>query len=301
MARSPPRPLSPGRALTGGAARAPGDPDPRLFVGALAKGLEVLSAIAAAARPVGIPDVVALTGLDRSAVQRLLYTLRAERFLRQDQRTKRYTLGPRVLDLAHGFQQGDALRRIALPFLDDLARRTEETVNLTELDGADVVYIARIGSRHVVSVDLALGTRLPAWCTGPGRAILSRLAPQEIEQLVPPEPLAARTPRTVTRRSEVLRRIARAARDGFAVNDQEAFIGDISVAAPILDGAGRPVGAINIAVPFPRWTLKRVQDALAPLVVDTAGRVSRELAGEGGTVSAEAKARRAGHAAGMRR
>jgi IclR family pca regulon transcriptional regulator len=279
VARPSPRPVSPDRPLTIAAAGdAPGRPDPRLFVGALAKGLEVLSAVAAAARPVGIPDVVTLTGLDRSAVQRLLYTLRAERFLRQDPQTKRYTLGPRVLDLAHGFQQGDALRRIALPFLDDLARRTEETINLTELDGSDVVYVVRIGSRHVVSVDLALGTRLPAWCTGPGRAILSRLTPAEIDQLVPAEPLPARTPRTLTHRSEVLKRIARAARDGFAVNDQEAFVGDISVAAPILDAQGRPVGAINIAVPFPRWALKQVVESLAPLVVDTAGRVSAELA-----------------------
>jgi DNA-binding IclR family transcriptional regulator len=262
----------------GSASRGGGERDPRLFIGALGKGLDVLAAIAAVARPVSIPDVAALTGLDRSAVQRVLYTLRALRFLQQDEVTKRYVLGARVLDLAHGFQKSDPVRRIAMPFLDDLARRTEETVNLTERDGADVVYVARIPSRHVVSVDLALGTRLPAWCTAPGRAILSALPPAERELLIPPDPLAPRTPQTAKRRADVLRRIGIAARDGFALSDQEAFAGDISVAAPIRDGAGAPVGAINIAVPFPRWTVARVRASLAPLVVDVAQRVSDALA-----------------------
>ncbi len=260
--------------------RIPEGADPRLFVGALSHGLEILWAIASAARPVGIPDVVALTGLDRSMVQRVLYTLRTMAILQQDEQTRRYVLSPRVLDLAHGFQRSDPLRRIAMPFLDDLSRRTEETVNLTELDGADVVYVARIPSRHVVSVDLAIGTRLPAWCTAPGRAILSALSAEARERLVPPEPLQPRTPRTARRRAEVLARIERAARLGYALNDQEAFVGDVSVAAPVLDGQGRPAGAINIAVPLPRWSLARVRAELAPLVVQTARRIGTALGPE---------------------
>ena len=250
--------------------------DARLFVGGLAKGLSLLSAIAKAGRPVSIPEAAALTGFDRSTAQRMLHTLRALGFLRQEEASRRYVLAARVLDLAHGFLQADMLRRVALPFLEDLARRCEETVNLTELDGGDVVYVARFPSRHVVSVDLAIGTRLPAWCTAPGRAILSRLPAERTDRLVPPDPLQRPTPRTARRRRDVLARIARAARDGFAVNDQETFVGDVSVAAPVLDKAGQPLGAVNVAVPFPRWTPARALGDLAPLVVETARLVSRE-------------------------
>jgi DNA-binding IclR family transcriptional regulator len=253
--------------------------DARLFVGSLGKGLALLSALAAAGRAVNVSEAAELAGLDRSSAQRMLYTLRALGYLRQDEESRRYRLAARVLDLAHGFLQADVLRRVALPFLDDLARRCEETVNLTELDGADVVYVARFPSRHVVSVDLAIGTRLPAWCTAPGRAILSRLDEAERAKLVPAEPLARATPRTARSRREVLARIVRAAKDGFALNDQETFVGDISVAAPVLDHAGRPLGAVNIAVPFPRWTPARVAADLAPLVVATAAQVSREFGG----------------------
>jgi DNA-binding IclR family transcriptional regulator len=253
--------------------------DARLFVGSVAKGLSLLSAIASARRPVSVSEAAELSGLDRSGAQRMLYTLRVLGFLRQDEASRRYLLAARVLDLAHGFLQADVLRRVALPFLDDLARRCEETVNLTELAGSDVVYVARFPSRHVVSVDLAIGTRLPAWCTAPGRAILSRLPIDMCERLVPPDPLTHLTPRTARRRRDVLFRIRRAARDGFAINDQETFIGDISVAAPVLDRAGHAIGAVNIAVPFPRWTQPRVVSDLAPLVVETARLVSRELGG----------------------
>jgi len=255
--------------------------DARLFVGSLAKGLALLSAIARAGRPVTLPEAASLAGTDRSTAQRMLHTLRALGFVRQEEADRRYVLAARVLDLAHGFLQADALRRVALPFLDDLARRCEETVNLTELEGADVVYVARVPSRHVVSVDLALGVRLPAWCTAPGRAILSRLGGNRAAALVPPDPLPRRTPRTARRRAEVMARIARAARDGFALNDQETFVGDISVAAPILDGSGEPLGAVNIAVPFPRWTPARVRGDLAPLVVASAAAISREFASRG--------------------
>jgi DNA-binding IclR family transcriptional regulator len=251
--------------------------DPRLFVGGLAKGLNLLSTIARAGRPLTISEAAELAGTDRSTAQRMLHTLRALGFLRQEEVSRKYVLGARVLDFAHGFLQADALRRIALPFLDDLARRSEETVNLTELDGSDVVYVARFPSRHVVSVDLAIGTRLPAWCTGPGRAILSCLAAEAVERLVPADPLERRTPRTARRRADVLLKIARAAQDGFAVNDQETFVGDISIAAPIVDRSSNPLGAVNIAVPFPRWTRTRAAKDLAPLIVDTARLISREF------------------------
>jgi DNA-binding IclR family transcriptional regulator len=257
------------------------DTDSSLYVGALAKGLKLLAAVAQAGRPLSLPEAAALAGFDRSTAQRMLHTLRVLGFLRQEETSRRYLLAARVLDLAHGFLQADSLRRLALPFLDDLARRSEETVNLTELDGTDVVYVARFPSRHVVSVDLALGTRLPAWYTAPGRAILSRLPPAEAADLVPPDPLPKVTQRTARLRREVMTRVARARRDGYAINDQEAFVGDISVAAPIVGSTGRPLGAVNIAVPFPRWTRPRVIADLAPLVLATALVVSAELGAAG--------------------
>jgi IclR family pca regulon transcriptional regulator len=249
----------------------------RLFVGSLAKAFQVLDAFAKAKRALRLSEVAPLAGLDRSATQRFVHTLAALGVLRQDPGSRLYSLAPRVLDFSAAFLASAPVREIALPFLEALSRRSEETVNLSELDGEDVVYIARFPSRHVVSVDLALGARLPAWCTAPGRAILAFSDEPRMRALIAAAQLTPRTPHTLTSRRRLNAAIDRARREGFALNDQEAFVGDISVAAPILGPTGAAIAAVNIAVPFPRWSTEEVRRQLAPLVIETAHRISAAL------------------------
>ncbi len=252
----------------------PGEPVDRLFVGSIGKCFRVIETLGEHGQPMPLTALSAAAGLDRSATQRITHTLGRLGYLRQHPDTRAWSLGTRLLELGHTVLANDRLRECALPHLEALNQRTGETVNLMELEGAEVVYVARFPSRHAVSVDLHVGSRLPAFCTAAGRAILARMRESEALEVLRAAPREPMTERTVTDLPTLSRLLARARADGFCVNDQEAFAGDLSVAAPILDRAGRPVGAINIAVPTPRWQRRALERDLAPLVVATAREIS---------------------------
>ena len=252
--------------------------DDPLFVGSIGKCFRVLETLNAARGPMTLTALAAAANLDRSATQRVTHTLRRLGYLLQDPETRAWSLGTRLLSFGHTVLAADRLRECALPFLETLNARCGETVNLMELEGTEIVYVARYPSRHAVSVDLHVGSRLPVFCTAAGRAILARLRESEARAILAAAPRERMTARTVTELEPLLRLLARARADGYAVNDQEAFIGDLSVAAAVLDAGARPVGAINIAVPTPRWQRRGLERELAPLVVATAREIGQAFA-----------------------
>jgi IclR family transcriptional regulator, pca regulon regulatory protein len=256
--------------LSESAARDTAAPADRLFIASIGKCFDVLEALNNAGRPLTLTELALESGLDRSAVQRITHTLRRLGYLRQTPDTRQWSLGTRLLGFGHTVLAADRLRECAWPFIEALNQQCGETVNLMELEGAEIVYVARLPSRHAVSVDLHVGSRLPAFCTAAGRAILSRMRESEALAIIGSAPRTAMTARTVTDPQSLLKLLSRARSEGYAVNDQEAFLGDLSVSAAILDRAGKPVGAINIAVPTPRWSRADLERELAPRVVETA-------------------------------
>jgi IclR family transcriptional regulator, pca regulon regulatory protein len=252
-------------------------PTNALFVGSVAKCFQVLEAINSAGRPVALTELAELSSLGRSAVQRITHTLKTLRYIRQHPRTRAYTLSSRMLEFGHTVLATDGLREKAQPHLEALNRRTGETVNLMEMEGDEIVYIARFPSVHAVSVDLHVGSRLPTFCTAAGRAMLARYDPAEVQARLSTSRRRAMTPHTVTDLPGLTRRLAEARRLGYALNDQEAFIGDISVAVALEDQSGAVVGAINIAVPTPRWKLADVKRQLVPKVLAAARDITSAL------------------------
>ena len=206
--------------------------DSPLFVGSLEKGLRVLGAFDETRRSLRLTEIAAATGLDKSAAQRFTHTLFELGYLRKDVKTKHYSLAPKVLELGFTYLRTDALVERAAPYLLEASRRSEETVNLTELDGTEVVYVARVPSRHVISVDVILGTWLPAYCTATGRAILAFLPEDEARDILERSDRIAYTEVTETDLDALMGRLAEARRDGFAVAAEEYYIGDLSIAAP---------------------------------------------------------------------
>jgi len=250
----------------------------RLFIGSIGKCFRVLEALGADGQPMTLTALAAASGLDRSATQRITHTLGRLGYLRQHPDTRAWSLGTRLLEFGHTVLANDRLRACALPLLETLNQRTGETVNLMELEGQEIVYVARFPSRHAVSVDLHVGSRLPAYCTAAGRAILARMREPEARALLAASRRTRLTERTTTDLAGLEALLARVRADGYSVNDQEAFVGDLSVAAAIVDRTGTPVGAINIAVPTPRWQRRALERELAPLVVETARAISLEFA-----------------------
>jgi DNA-binding IclR family transcriptional regulator len=251
--------------------------DSSLFMGSVSKSFQVLEALNAAGRAVALTELAGLAALDRSSVQRITHTLRVLGYLRQDPATRAFTLSGRMLEFGHTVLTTDRVRERAQPHLEALNRRIAETVNLMEMEGHEIVYIARFPSPHAVSVDLHVGSRLPVFCTAAGRAILSHMNDADAMTQLKAARRTAMTQYTVTDLAGLRLKLDEARSKGYALNDQEAFIGDISVAAPLLDRAGLPLGAVNIAVPSPRWKLSEVLDRLVPQLMNTAAAINREV------------------------
>lgn len=245
-----------------------------LFNQSLEKGLAVLLAFSPQRETMNLADIALACRMSKSAAQRFTYTLEALGYLRKDPATKRYSLTPATLALGYRYLLVDRNVERANPFLLDLNRACGETVNFSEPDGTDMVYVGRFPTRRTTPVQMPLGRRLPMYCTSSGRAYLSCLEEGERTALLEASERVAYAPSTITDLSKLLALCAEAARRGYAYSAAEYYPGDLNVGAAVLDAAGRPLGAVNISAPSTRWTLSRVQRELAPLVIETARLIS---------------------------
>ena len=163
----------------------------------------------------------------------------------------------------------------ASPYLLDLSRELGETTNIQEMDGHEIVFVARFPGRHLVNIDIVVGARLPALFTASGTAMLSRLPAQQVQQVLAQSRLEPMTHFTQINPEKLMERIRVAARRGYAAVENETVLGDISIAAPITDHNGLAVAAINISVPTTRWTMERVEAELAKHVQVVATSISK--------------------------
>ncbi|WP_037380049.1 IclR family transcriptional regulator [Sinorhizobium americanum] len=249
--------------------------DERLYLGTIEKGLLVLDTFCANPRPMTLAEVSEASGLNKSATQRVLYTLRALRYLTHSETTRQYSLSARTMDIGNAYLRSNPIVEATFPYLLEANKRSQETVNLTELDGSDIIYISRVPSRSVMSSYVTIGTRLPAFATAPGRAIMANLSPSVTEDLLKTSDFAAITPYTITTRHELVDELEKVRRKGFAIANQEAMLGDISTAAPIFGYDNHVVAAVNIAASTANWTVEKVEAELSPIIVEIARQMSK--------------------------
>ncbi len=220
-------------------------------------------------------DIARASGLDRSATQRLVHTLEALGYLYRVPDTRNYGLTTKLLQFSYNYVRANELIDKASPYLLDISRRLSETTNLLELDGPDIVFVARFPGLHLVNIDIVVGARLPAMFTAAGIAILSRLSDDRVQEVLAQTRLDPLTHYTETNPDKLLERIRKVARRGYAVIENETVLGDISVAAPVTDHGGMAVAAINISVPTSRWSRERVESELAQHVQVAATSISK--------------------------
>lgn len=186
------------------------------------------------------------------------------------QQTKRFQLTPRVMEIGYNYLPADTLVDVANPFLAELAQVTGETTNLTGPDGLDMVYVARFVAPEFIPIHMSIGSRIPLYCTGSGRAYLSALPAADAGQILEDSERQAHTRHTLTELTDILREIEASQQRGYALNAEELFLGDMSIAAPILGSQGLPVAAVHGVVPSSRWTLEEAERKLAPAVIECA-------------------------------
>ncbi|WP_051237455.1 IclR family transcriptional regulator [Ottowia thiooxydans] len=248
-----------------------------LFVNAIAKCFKVLDVFDGPKRQMTMVEIAQESGLDRSAAQRMVFTLETLGYLARVPGTKTYALTSRLLSFSYNYVRSHQLISKAMPYLQELSTTFNETVNLQELDHTEIVLIARVVSPHLLNVRVAVGSRLPTFCTASGTAILASLPTAHRDRVLADSKLVPLTPHTEIQRKKLIARIEHAALKGYSIVADQAVIGDISLAAPVIGSDGLPRAAVNISVPSNRWTVdsverkmaKHVQAAARALSVDT--------------------------------
>lgn len=246
-----------------------------LFVGSTEKAFQVLQAFNGPNRHMTLADIARAADLDRSATQRLVYTLEKLGYLRRIPESRNYGLTAKVLQLSYNYLRANELIDKASPYLLEISRTLGETTNLQELDGSDIVFLARFHGRHMVNVNFTVGARLPAFFTASGNAILSRFSPEQRLEVLRRTSLVPITPFTEINPEKLLARVQVMAEQGYAIMANENVLGDISVAAPITDHHGMAVAALNISVPTTRWTVASAEKELVPHVQVAATSISK--------------------------
>jgi IclR family pca regulon transcriptional regulator len=218
----------------------------------LERGLAILSAFRSGRPVLGVSELGRDLGLSRSTTHRYVATLASLGYLQQDSATKKYRLGPRVLDLGFSAINSMELREVAAPHLQELSDATGYTVNMAILDGQDIVYIERCRSgrqgQREIDLNLHVGARLPAYCTSLGKVLLAFLPPEKLATTLAEIDFTRRGPNTLTSRTALALELKRVREHGFAINNEELAYGLRSIAAPILTHDGLAAAAINLAV-----------------------------------------------------
>lgn len=247
------------------------------FVQSMARGFAVIKAFSTQLDALTISDVARRTSLARAVARRFLMTLEQLGYMRSQDGLFRLT--PRVLDLGYTYLSTMRLPDVAQPVMEEVVATLHESCSVSVLDADDVVYVARVPTRRIMTINLAVGSRLPAYPTSMGRVLLAGLPPADLDAYFSRAQLRALTERTVTDPAE-LRRILEHVRDrGWAMVDQEVELGVRSVGVPIRDRSGRTVAAINVSSHASRVNLKEMRARHLPVVIDAARRISASLGG----------------------
>lgn len=249
------------------------------YVQSLARGLAVIRAFDAEHPLMTLTEVAARTGLTRATARRFLHTLVELDYVRTDGKT--FALTARVLQLGYAYLSGLSLPQIAQPHLEELSLKLRESTSAAVLDGPDIAYIARVTTRRIMTVGITVGTRFPAYATAMGRVLLAALPPARLREYLDQVELKALTPRTLTDEKELLAVLETVRKQGWCLLDQELELGLMSVAAPVYDGPGKVVAAVNVSLQA--QSVAAVQDpdaylaSVAEEIVATANVISADL------------------------
>jgi IclR family pca regulon transcriptional regulator len=240
--------------------------DARNHVQSLARGLAVLPAFDADHRELTLADVARRTDLSRAAARRFLLTLGDLGFVRTD--GKLFALTPQVLRLGAAYLTSLGLPEIASPHLERLSAQVGESSSCAVLDGDDVVYVARVATRRIMSVGIAVGTRFPAYATSMGRVLLAALDDAELDAYLGRTDRTRLTPTTLVDEKPLRAELARIREQGWAFVDEELEIGLRSLAAPVLDARGLTRASVNVSMSGAPTDLEPMR---APLLEAAAG------------------------------
>jgi len=224
----------------------------------------------------GITELSTRLRLGKSSVHRFLSVLRDLGYVEKNEDNGKYLATLKVFEIGSMVRGRIRLVQLARPYMEELGRQFHETVNLAFLEGGEVVYVDKVESAEPLRMDLAVGRRVPAYCTALGKVFLANLSEGELERYLRNQSLRAFTERTITSADELKRHLDRVRTEGFAIDDRELDEGIRCIAAPVRNESGRVMAAISIAGPSMRMTMQRLKSLREPINSVTA-EISRKL------------------------
>jgi IclR family pca regulon transcriptional regulator len=246
------------------------------FVEALARGLDVLAAFDRDRPRMSLTEIATATSLARPTARRLLLTLQELGFVRAEDGV--FTLTPQVLRLGVAYVGSLGLWDVARPHMEDLVRQTGESSSMSQLDGSDIVYVARVAVPKIITLRVDIGTRFPALFTSQGKVLLAALPPDRVDEVLA-EPSRSGLPQALPRsRAQVEEELRGVRARGWALADEELAPGVRSVAAPVRDGAGVVRAAMNVTVHAAETSVDTLVEKYLPLLLRTTGEVSADWA-----------------------
>jgi IclR family pca regulon transcriptional regulator len=252
--------------------------DERDFIQSIERGFAVLLAFDEDRVNPNLAELAAATELSRPAVRRILLTLQRLGYVRNE--GSRWSLTPRVLSIGQHYSASNAMIEIAQPHLLELSAKTAESASLAALDGRDAVYIARVPVRRIMSINVSIGTRIPAFASSMGRVLLAWAPDAVVDEIIAagmPE-LTKHTVTTPDAFREVLRQVRS---DGWSIVAEELEIGLLSVSAPVRDRSGEVVAALASSTSVGRSSVEAIRRDVVPLLLDAAERISADLGHRG--------------------
>ena len=249
------------------------------FVQSLDRGLAVIRAFGPERERLSLSEVARATGLTRAAARRFLLTLVRLGYVRSDGRE--FSLRPRVLELGYAYLSGLALPEVAEPHLEELSAKVHESTSISVLDGPNIVYVARVATKRIMTVAISVGTRFPAYAASMGRVLLAGLSEEELGRYLAGTSFEAFTEQTVTdpdRLGEIIREVGQ---QGYSIVDQELEEGLRAIAAPIRDSSGAVTAAINVSAHARRHSREEMLTQLLPALLETARQIEVDLKSQG--------------------
>jgi IclR family transcriptional regulator, pca regulon regulatory protein len=254
-------------------ARRDASPD---FVEAVARGLDVIRAFQPRRPVMALTAVADAAGLARPTARRILLTLEQLGYVRVVDGG--FELTPRVLDLGMSYVLSHGLWEIARPHLEQLVARTHESSSIAQLDGSDIVYVARVAVPKIIALAVTIGTRFPAMQTSLGKVLLAALPPGEAERALAEPSRSGITPRWRPDADERAAALREVRARGWSLTDEQLAPGIRSVAAPLRDGDGRTIAALNVTVHAAETPVEVLTGEYLPWLLQTAGAISADWA-----------------------
>lgn len=244
------------------------------FVEALARGLEVIKAFGPTALTLTVSGVAARTGLARPTARRLLLTLEQLGYVRAVEGA--YSLTTRTLELGTSYIAALGMWEVARPHLLALVSQTGESSSMSQLDGSDIVYTARVPVAKIIAFSVKIGTLFPATSTSMGRVLLADRSDDELDRILATPSRSGIIPRVSPTRAELDVSLNLIRSRGWAISDEMLSVGVRSIAAPVRDAAGRTAAAMNVTVHAAETSIERLTNEYLPLLLDTATAVTEE-------------------------